>query len=50
VFPKTLRNMWYAVLFFNPLLALLGLSILPIKTLVENQVRVPDARAPHGTT
>jgi amino acid transporter len=30
VFPKTLRNMWLAVSFFNPVLALLALATLPI--------------------
>jgi len=30
VFPKTLRNMWLAVAIFNPLIALLALSLVPI--------------------
>jgi len=30
VFPKTLRNMWLAVSFFNPLMAFLALAIVPI--------------------
>ncbi len=30
VFPKTLRNMWIAVSVFNPLIALLALSIIPL--------------------
>jgi amino acid transporter len=30
VFPKTLRNMWVAVFFFNPLICLLGLGMLPV--------------------
>ncbi len=30
VFPKTLRNMWLAVGIFNPLMALLALSVIPI--------------------
>ncbi len=29
VFPKTLRNMWIAVAVFNPLMALLALSLVP---------------------
>ncbi|MFC7338297.1 APC family permease [Haloferula chungangensis] len=29
VFPKTLRNMWIAVSFFNPLMALLALALIP---------------------
>ena len=35
VFPKTLRNMWFAVSFFNPLMALLALALL-------TQVQVDD--------
>ena len=35
VFPKTLRNMWWAVSFFNPLMALLALALL-------TQVEVAD--------
>lgn len=35
VFPKTLRNMWVAVSFFNPVMALLALSLVPIPQ-VEN--------------
>jgi amino acid transporter len=30
VFPKTLRNMWAAVAFFNPMMALLALALVPI--------------------
>ncbi len=30
VFPKTLRNMWLAVSFFNPVMALLALALIPI--------------------
>lgn len=30
VFPKTLRNMWRVVSFFNPVIALLALSIIPM--------------------
>jgi amino acid transporter len=30
VFPKTLRNMWLAVSFFNPMMALLALAIVPL--------------------
>ena len=30
VFPKTLRNMWIAVSIFNPLMAFLALSVIPI--------------------
>ena len=37
VFPKTLRNMWIAVSFFNPLMALLALSVLSMTGINENQ-------------
>jgi len=37
VFPKTLRNMWAVVSFFNPLLALLIICILPLATVGEHQ-------------
>jgi amino acid transporter len=30
VFPKTLRNMWITVSFFNPVMALLALAVVPI--------------------
>jgi amino acid transporter len=30
VFPKTLRNMWLAVSFFNPAMALLALALVPV--------------------
>ena len=30
VFPKTLRNMWFAVSFFNPVMALLALALIRI--------------------
>lgn len=45
VFPKTLRNMWVAVAFFNPLISLLSLSLLPL--LVIQQVP-PDLLAQMG--
>ena len=37
VFPKTLRNMWIAVSFFNPLMALLALGVLSMVAIDENQ-------------
>ena len=37
VFPKTLRNMWIAVSFFNPLMALLALAVLTRVGVTENQ-------------
>ena len=33
VFPKTLRNMWLAVSFFNPAMALLALAVIPISNI-----------------
>jgi amino acid transporter len=37
VFPKTLRNMWAAVSFFNPAMALLALALVPVASIRENQ-------------
>ncbi|MCX2574087.1 APC family permease [Pedobacter sandarakinus] len=37
VFPKTLRNMWRVVSFFNPTIALLALAILPIISINEHR-------------
>ena len=37
VFPKTLRNMWIVVSIFNPLMAFLALSIIPIAEVNANQ-------------
>jgi amino acid transporter len=37
VFPKTLRNMWGAVSFFNPTMALLALALLPISLVPDNE-------------
>jgi len=37
VFPKTLRNMWLAVIIFNPLIALLALSILPLGEMASHE-------------
>ena len=37
VFPKTLRNMWIIVTIFNPLIALLALSIMPISEANQHQ-------------
>ncbi|GAB2971779.1 hypothetical protein GCM10027049_01720 [Mucilaginibacter puniceus] len=37
VFPKTLRNMWRVVSFFNPVIALLALSIIPMATIDNHQ-------------
>ena len=36
VFPKTLRNMWVAVSFLNPVLNVVAMSSLPITLLVDN--------------
>lgn len=35
VFPQTLRNMWLAVMIFNPLMSLLSLSLLPLARIRE---------------
>ena len=37
VFPKTLRNMWLAVSFFNPLIALIIIFVLPLASVGEHQ-------------
>jgi len=37
VFPKTLRNMWWAVSIFNPLMALLALAVLSTVEVDRNQ-------------
>ncbi|MEZ5964230.1 MAG: APC family permease [Planctomycetota bacterium] len=37
VFPKTLRNMWLAVSFFNPAMALLALSLVPVAAVGEHR-------------
>ncbi len=37
VFPKTLRNMWAIVSFFNPLLAFLAICIIPITNVGEHK-------------
>ncbi len=37
VFPKTLRNMWGIVSFFNPVLALLLICIIPLASVGEHQ-------------
>lgn len=38
VFPKTLRNMWVAVAFFNPAIALLALALVPIVQVEPNKL------------
>lgn len=37
VFPKTLRNMWFVVTIFNPLMAFIALSVLPIPWIEGHQ-------------
>jgi amino acid transporter len=37
VFPKTLRNMWIAVAFFNPVISLLSIGLLPLNTFGTHQ-------------
>ena len=36
VFPKTLRNMWIAVAFFNPLLTLCAIGMIPVEVIREH--------------
>lgn len=50
VFPKTLRNMWFAVSFFNPIMALLALALLPLATvpLHENALLAQMGRQSAG--
>lgn len=40
VFPKTLRNMWAAVMFFNPLLSLISFSALSVSEITEHKETV----------
>ncbi|NPA68924.1 MAG: amino acid permease [Chlorobi bacterium] len=37
VFPKTLRNMWIVVSIFNPLMAFLALSLIPVPEISEHK-------------
>ena len=37
IFPKTLRNMWAIVSFFNPVIAILLISIIPLAEVGENK-------------
>lgn len=37
VFQKTLRNMWLVVSFFNPVIALLAVAVVPLATVGEHQ-------------
>lgn len=37
VFPKTLRNMWAGVIFFNPLLSLISFSCLTLDDIMEHK-------------
>ena len=37
IFPLTLRNMWFAVSFFNPMMALLALALVPIAHVPEHR-------------
>jgi amino acid transporter len=43
VFQKTLRNMWFAVSFFNPVMALLALALMPIPTAEANKAALLSA-------
>ncbi len=37
IFPKTLRNMWAIVSFFNPVIAILLISVIPLAEVGENK-------------
>lgn len=37
VFPKTLKNMWWAVTVLNPLIALIAIGVLPLYVVVESK-------------
>ncbi|OQR90522.1 hypothetical protein THRCLA_09309 [Thraustotheca clavata] len=37
VFPKTLRNMWWGVILFNPLIAFLALGVMPLESIQANK-------------
>lgn len=37
VFRKTLRNMWIAVIVFNPLTSIISLNLLPLSDIVQNK-------------
>lgn len=37
VFPITLRNMWIAVTFLNPVIAMIALGVLPIDTIITDK-------------
>lgn len=37
IFPKTLRNMWLAVTFINPVVAFLALSLAPVRQIAGHQ-------------
>jgi amino acid transporter len=36
VFPKTMNNMWWLVLIFNPTISLLSLGVLPVQTFIDS--------------
>jgi amino acid transporter len=40
VFPKTLRNMWAGVMFFNPILSLISFACLPVSAIIQNKETV----------
>mmetsp|Transcript_22214 Transcript_22214/g.33247 ORF Transcript_22214/g.33247 Transcript_22214/m.33247 type:complete len:765 (+) Transcript_22214:487-2781(+) len=40
VFPKTLRNMWAGVMFFNPLLSLISFSALTVQDIMDHKATV----------
>jgi hypothetical protein len=50
VFPKTLRNMWWGVAIFNPLLSFLSLGTMPLPSMImfKNTVLAQMARVVGG--
>jgi hypothetical protein len=44
VFLKTLRNMWWGVIIFNPLVSVLALGVLPLDTIHANEDTVSSSR------
>ena len=48
VFLKTLRNMWLVVSFFNPVIALLAVAVVPLATVGEHQETLPPTWATNG--
>jgi hypothetical protein len=45
VFPKTLRNMWFAVAFFNPIISFLSLCVMPLADIQKHNLTLLAAMA-----